>query len=562
MNAHIEIKIGAPTLAEVLEHLQHNKLLDATRRRDLMSAVNGAAQLLVQHPSAIRTDVPSLRAAFLAVPLIRHNMKAKRFSNIKSGLTVALRLARVIPRKRPKPAPTAAWHAFLGHTDASHQAWSLSRFVSFCVDRDIEPSDVDDAVLTSFGNYLDRTIITKEPAAITKSMAQTWNGIVSRKQLNFRLLTVPLSARFLALPLTTYPNSLRSDLDTYFERLRKTNKFSREGPRKPLKEVSIRNIEAHVRQFLDAAVASGHRPEQFSTLANLIEPDLVEEVFAMIDDRTGGKSITTIENIAASILAIARHHVQADATVIRDLVAIKAATDTHRKGMGEKSRERLLQFEDWRNVAQLIALPDILMARAKAGALSSRSALDAMHAVTIAILLACPVRCKNLAGIKLGTNLKVEGKGRTRTYRIWIDGLDVKNGTPVDVGLGDYASALLRDYLDNFRHLLCPTASDALFPNQTGGSRTPANFGQALQACIKRETGLTVHTHLFRHIAGKLYLERHPGDYETVRRLLGHKRIETTTSFYTSGDSKFAQAQYHDVLRDLRKRHGGSGRGR
>lgn len=562
MNALVEIKIGAATLAEVLDHLERNCRLSATRRRDLISAVNGVAQLLGQHPSGIQADVPSLRAALLAVDLIRHNMKTKRFANIKADLAYALRLARVIVRARPKPQHTAAWSAFLGHADAKHQAWSLSRFVAFCVHRDIEPSDVNDAALEAFEDFLNQTIITKAPAAITKAMAQTWNGIINRKQLNFRPLTVPQSMRFLALPLTSYPDSLRVDLDTYFDRLRKANKFSREGPRKPLKEVSIRNIEAHVRQFLDAAVASGHPPELFATLASLVDPDLVEQVFAMIDDRTGGKSALTIENMAASILAIARHYVKADASLIRDLVAIKATTDTQRKGMGAKSRERLLQFDDWRNVARLVELPDKLMARAKAGPPTSRSALDAMHAVTIAILMACPIRCKNLAGIRLGTNLKVEGNGRTRTYRLWIEGLDVKNGTPVDVGIGDYASALLRDYLDTFRHLLLPVPSDALFPNRTGGSRTPANFGQALQACIHRETGLTVHPHLFRHIAGKLYLERHPGDYETVRRLLGHKRIETTTSFYTSGDSKFAQAQYHDVLRDFRKRYGSNNYGR
>lgn len=222
------------------------------------------------------------------------------------------------------------------------------------------------------------------------------------------------------------------------------------------------------------------------------------------------------------------------------IFGLRADHLVRRPDMGAKSRDRLLQFDDWRNVARLVALPNILMARAKAGPATSRSALDAMHAVTIAILFACPIRCKNLAAFDLSTNLRVEAKGRTRTYRLWTVGLDVKNGTPVDIALGDYASALLRDYLDTFRHLLSPAPGGALLPNKTGGTRSPANYGQVLQACIKRETGPTVHPHLFRHIAGKLYLERHPGDYETVRRLLGHKRIETTISFYTSGDSKFA----------------------
>ena len=79
MNALVEIKIGAATLAEVLDHLERNSRLSATRRRDLISAVNGVAQLLGQHPSGIQADVPSLRTALLAVDLIRHNIQRKRF---------------------------------------------------------------------------------------------------------------------------------------------------------------------------------------------------------------------------------------------------------------------------------------------------------------------------------------------------------------------------------------------------------------------------------------------------------------------------------------------------
>jgi len=41
---------------------------------------------------------------------------------------------------------------------------------------------------------------------------------------------------------------------------------------------------------------------------------------------------------------------------------------------------------------------------------------------------------------------------------------------------------------------------------------------------IYKATGLRMNAHLFRHLAGMLYLAQNPGDYETVRRLLGHER--------------------------------------
>jgi integrase len=45
---------------------------------------------------------------------------------------------------------------------------------------------------------------------------------------------------------------------------------------------------------------------------------------------------------------------------------------------------------------------------------------------------------------------------------------------------------------------------------------------------IKKVIGLTVNAHLFRHVCAFLYLKAHPGDYETVRLLLGHTSLATT----------------------------------
>ena len=65
---------------------------------------------------------------------------------------------------------------------------------------------------------------------------------------------------------------------------------------------------------------------------------------------------------------------------------------------------------------------------------------------------------------------------------------------------------------------------------------------------IYRETGLVVNAHLFRHFAGMLYLQQRPGAYEAVRRILGHKKLDTTTSFYTDLESKWAIRHYDEVV--------------
>jgi integrase len=43
--------------------------------------------------------------------------------------------------------------------------------------------------------------------------------------------------------------------------------------------------------------------------------------------------------------------------------------------------------------------------------------------------------------------------------------------------------------------------------------------------------------HQFRHAAGAIILQRRPGEYELVRRLLGHRNVQTTINSYVGLDN-------------------------
>ena len=60
--------------------------------------------------------------------------------------------------------------------------------------------------------------------------------------------------------------------------------------------------------------------------------------------------------------------------------------------------------------------------------------------------------------------------------------------------------------------------------------------------------------HQFRHLGGKFFLEENPGQYESVRQLLGHKHIKTTTAFYTGMNTVEATRVFDDVILKKRKR--------
>lgn len=125
----------------------------------------------------------------------------------------------------------------------------------------------------------------------------------------------------------------------------------------------------------------------------------------------------------------------------------------------------------------------------------------------------------------------------------------MKNGVPIEVTLSRRNSEMLRVYLEQFRHRLSDCPSTALFPRKGDGKpRTEGNLGQAISAEVLRHAGLEINPHLFRHIAAYLYLKERPGDFETVRRLLKHKKLQTTMEFYAELSSQWAHEHYDSVV--------------
>jgi integrase len=72
-------------------------------------------------------------------------------------------------------------------------------------------------------------------------------------------------------------------------------------------------------------------------------------------------------------------------------------------------------------------------------------------------------------------------------------------------------------------------------------------------APCKKVTGLRITLHQYRHAAAAVYLKEHPGDYETVRRFLGHRNIRTTVNFYCGLETTQATRLLGDVVRKHRK---------
>jgi integrase len=182
-----------------------------------------------------------------------------------------------------------------------------------------------------------------------------------------------------------------------------------------------------------------------------------------------------------------------------------------------------------------------------------KAAVTAQIAVGVAILTVAPVRASNLAAIRLGENLNKPG-GPETPYLLVFPDYDVKNRVDLTFALDEYVTAVIDEYIQDFRPALMRGCNqDWLFPGTEGGSKSAHLFGIQITERIQKVTGLRLTLHQYRHAAATVYLKHHPGDYETVRRFLGHRNIRTTVNFYCGLETIQATRMLNDVVRRHRK---------
>jgi len=538
------------SLADVRAHLIANHSADEKRLNAHLSAISRIARFLNRADADIPTDVPHLRRLLIDLHPAQCGVTPQSLRTVKSALAAALRAAGVLHDHTGPTDLNVDWQAFVDQIESDHQRHGIIRFARYCSSEGVAPKDVTTATVAGFRAFLDVYFLTGDPDQQIRYLTNIWNHLNKNYGLGMPFLSAANPDRFRTRPLSDYPESLQKDLQTYLARVSRQNLFDDDAPDQPLKPTSLRNIKAHIRQLLHALVEAGAAPSQFTCLRDVITPANVKRGLSGIMARSGKNHVpSSLSNISGTCLAIARHYLKLEGNDLAALKTIRKRVSPKTTIMSVKNSERLAQFNDPRNKVLLIALPKILMDRAGQAPTSRKSAIAAMHATSIGILLCCPMRIKNLASLDIDKHLITHGTGAHVQYTIRIEADEVKNAEAIEFKVNKTASKILRRYIMQFRPLLSAHSGSALFPRVSDGkARTPDNFGKAMTEFIKRETGLVMHPHLFRHFAAKLYLEEHPGQFEVVRRMLKHKTLQTTMDFYAEISNSYAHEHYDDVV--------------
>jgi integrase len=349
------------------------------------------------------------------------------------------------------------------------------------------------------------------------------------------------------LPLTRFPAAFQADAERWLDRLAGGGDLD-DGPLRPARPATMRKWRFAIRQLASALVAAGRDPAQITSLADLVTPEAASLILRFYLERSDGKPSAQTQALAASLKAIARHHVAVSPEVTVKLQRMARKVTPPAQGMTDKNRAALQQFADPRQ--RLVALPARLYAGLPAGPLPVRWALRLQSALAVAVLLSAPMRLANLCALEIGRTLRRTGTGRRAGWTVSIPGDEVKNGERIELPLPERTGQLIDLYRRRVLPVLAPGGTTFLSPGQSG-HKAEVSLGSQIPAFLARELGVRLSVHQFRHLVGYIFLQACPDGHETVRRLLGHRDIQTTLMFYAGMEVDAAARRYETILHGL-----------
>jgi integrase len=430
----------------------------------------------------------------------------------------------------------------------------LSRLLHFCSREGIDPEDFDVTTMPRFRDALVRTSLRSNPNSNYNSTCRLWNQAAGTVPgWPTIVVDVQCDARKYALRPDAFPQDFLDDAERFLANAGDQNPFAADyAP--SVKPSTLADRRKVILQLASALVSSGMPANQVTSLAVLVVPKNAEAALRHLLDRQGGKPTPYLGHQAQLLVTLAKYWTKADDEVIKKLNGFTRGLALPRQGMVDRNRARLRQFDLPANMKELLQLPQTVLADVMKHDDGKReSALRVMFALAVEILTVAPMRAANLVGLDVERHIVETGRGRHRTRHIVIPGTETKTRVPFEKELSRQTCAVLDAYLSKYRHRVGVTNSTLLFPSPHGHQRATSQFSTGLSQFIFRETGIRMHTHLFRHLAGKLRLEHDSSDIETVRQILGHTSSATTLRYYAETRTDQALRRYDETISRLRE---------
>ena len=438
----------------------------------------------------------------------------------------------IAPDPKAGQALAASWELLVSGITDRYQRSFMTQFGLYCSSVGIEPMEVCDKVLADFeANSVATGKTLSRAKQLRRDVTKTWNGLALAGEgwPGFELGLVD-SRKNQSIAPEELPLSFLADAKAFIDRTGGNGLFDTRKT-KALRPATQKDRLNKICQLVTVFVSTGGQLSALKSLKDLVLPDAMERILGALWKDGKGKENGHNYNRARLLRLIAEHWVYLSSQALEPFKTAEGRFRPKKKGMTEGNQKKLRPFLDDAHCSNIVSLAARFVAKLDQANPSILYAVLAQSAVAVAILQSAPMRMRNLASLNLDRHIH---RVSDSVCHIVIPGDQVKNEQDLDFPLGQRTINLLDIYTTLYRPLLLKGTVDrgSLFISWNGVQKTEAALSAQITKFIKDHAGYHLNPHAFRHLVGLIFLRVHPGEYEPVRQLLGHKDIRTTINFY------------------------------
>lgn len=539
------------TFAEAIEAIRAASDLSETRRRDLVSGLRTVARALGRAEQDVPCAPRWLQPRIKAIAPAALGLSPKTWANAVSNARAAIAHLGIVERKIHHiddltPAWHALWSAVLASGDRTLQP-SLSRLVYFLSAAGIAPEEVRDDHVLAYRQHLEANEISRSPMVAWRAAVNGWNLAGQRVAAWPKThLSLPSNKVVYTRDLAAFPPGFQSSFEALMRQFSAPDPFAEYGRAKPVRPATLKQYRRQLLRFASELVQAGLAIEDLTDVCQLLDPALAERGLRQMLGRNGNATSRGIAETAGLLRNLGRVLALPPAQCDALARLAKRLALPQQRGMTAKNRARLMVLNDDLAVRKILTLPDVLRAKAAKLPQGFTRGLMQEDAIALAILQVCPLRVLTLSSIRLDLHLQRPGDGRAFLV---FKGEDTKTERPLQFELPAHVLRMIDGHVKTRPASLCPPGTPWLFPRRDGSGPVEANqLSSRISRRLRKETGLIMNAHLFRHFAVMLWLQANPGSYEVPRQFLGHSAVSHTINMYAGLEVDEAIRSFGDVV--------------
>lgn len=431
---------------------------------------------------------------------------------------------------------------------------ALLPFIGWCISSGISQSDVTQGTYDAYCLEVDLNSQRKNKPATKQAVRRDWNFFAKRLAgWSQVLFTIEDRRNIYLLPEEVMPSAV-AEFDAKAH-LPFRGSLRHRKRRRRLSKETIKHRRYLLRRIISAAVKGGIQLNRLRTIADVCDRKVLETAYNYILDRQGPEVEGTcdLSRMADLMFAVAEQWAGVAGKELEAHRELKEDFEWIQEAMAEKNKRLLAKFSSDKVIAEFLKTPARVIAEYDhVVELSDHDRIRMQMAAAMAILSRVLIRMENLKQIRENVHLVEVGWGSDRKVLLIFGEKEVKNDEYLETLLSPRLVKVIDSYRQRARLALCRGKStDFLFPGYRGTHKSASTFGGQLADFVFRETGIRVTPHQFRHLGGYFHLLRYPGDYASVQKMLGHRKLETTIKFYTGTmDRRAAFKKFDDHIED------------